>query len=181
MRFAFADPPYVGCSKLYDHPEAHVWDDPARHIELMAAMDAEYDAWALSLHEPSLRALLCGAPEGVRTAAWCKPFASYKRGVDPAYTWEPVIYRTVRGWNRDQPTTRDHLIEPPALAENITLQKGLAGAKPHRFWLWLFDLLGARPDDEFLDLFPGTEGGSRAWSNWRAHHPDSQTNLRLAP
>ena len=173
MRVMYADPPYLGCAKLYDHPEARVYDEPGAHVALMERMEAEADSWALSLHEPSLRILLPLAPEGVRIAAWVKPFASFKTGVDPAYTWEPVIYRTARTWSRDQSTVRDHV------SANITLEKGLVGAKPTAFWYWLFELLGARPDDEFTDLFPGTEGGSRAWSDWRAHHPDSQTSLAL--
>ncbi len=30
MRFAYADPPYLGCGKLYaeHHPHALDWDDP---------------------------------------------------------------------------------------------------------------------------------------------------------
>lgn len=40
MKFAYADPPYLGCAKLYkEHPEAHIWDDPETHRDLMARMD----------------------------------------------------------------------------------------------------------------------------------------------
>jgi hypothetical protein len=37
------------------------------------------------------------------------------------------------------------------------------GAKPAVFCRWVFDLLGAQPQDEFSDLFPGSGGVSRAW------------------
>lgn len=169
MRIAYADPPYLGCAQLYpEHPEASVYDDPDAHAEIMRVMDLNYDAWALSLHEPSLRVLLPLAPEGVRVAAWVKPFASFKPGVDPAYTWEPVIYRTARKWNREQPTCRDHVSAP------ITLKRGLTGAKPEAFCFWLFELLGASPDDKFTDLFLGSGAVTRAWDKWRA-----QTTLNL--
>lgn len=162
MRIAYSDPPYLGCSKLYpEHPEAHVYDDPAAHGSLMTMMDGEFDAWALSLSSPSLREILPLAPEGVRVGAWVKPFASFKPGVDPAYTWEPVIYRTARAWSREQRTQRDHV------SANITLQRGLTGAKPYEFCAWLFDLLGASHGDEFVDLFPGTGGVTEAWQQWR--------------
>ena len=124
----------------------------------------EYDAWALSLHEPSLKVLLPMCPEGVRVAAWVKPFASFKPGVDPAYTWEPVIYKTSRKWDREQMTVKDHVIC------NITLRRGLTGAKPEVFSAWMFGLLGATAGDEFVDLFPGTGGVMRAWESYTAQH-----------
>lgn len=173
MRIMYADPPYLGCAlRLYGDA---TYDDPAEHVALMETMEAEADAWALSLHEPSLRVLLPLAPGGVRVAAWVKPFASFKPGVDPAYTWEPVIYRTARKWSRKQPTTRDHI------AENITLKRGLTGAKPERFCFWLFDLLGASPSDEFHDMFPGTGAVSEAWAKWSGTRQDTaaQGSLRF--
>ena len=163
MRFAYADPPYLGCAHLYpEHPEAKRWDDPEAHAHVMEAMHRDCEAWALSLSMPSLRVLLPLAPRDVRVAAWVKPFASFKPGVDPAYTWEPVIYRTARKWSRKQSTCRDHI------SASIALEAGLTGAKPERFCFWLFDLLGATRDDEFHDLFPGSGQVSRAWDAWRA-------------
>lgn len=38
------------------------------------------------------------------------------------------------------------------------------GAKPAVFCRWIFDLLGATPADELVDVFPGSAGVSRAWS-----------------
>jgi len=51
---------------------------------------------------------------------------------------------------RKDPTWRDHLVC------NITLKKGLTGAKPEAFADWVFRGLNLKPDDEFHDLFPGT-------------------------
>ena len=39
----------------------------------------------------------------------------------------------------------------------------VVGAKPAGFCWWLFDLLGALPGDELVDLFPGSGGIGRAW------------------
>jgi hypothetical protein len=45
------------------------------------------------------------------------------------------------------------------------------GAKPAAFCWWLFDLLGALPGDDLVDLFPGSGGVARAWGL----HNTSQT------
>lgn len=39
----------------------------------------------------------------------------------------------------------------------------VVGAKPAAFSRWVFDLLGALPGDEFVDVFPGSGGVARAW------------------
>lgn len=160
MRFAYADPPYLGCGKLYknDHAEALSWNDIGTHRNLVERL-SEYDAWAMSLSSPSLSKILPLCPEDVRVAAWVKPFAVFKPNVNPAYAWEPVIFRGGRRGDRKRATVRDWL------AESITLKKGLTGAKPEAFAGWIFDLLGAEPGDEFDDLFPGTGVVSRAWAH----------------
>ena len=153
MRFAYADPPYLGMGKLYrEHPESHVWDDPDEHQRLIERLVYEYpDGWALSASSPSLPILAPMLPKGARIAAWVKPFAAYKRNVRVAYTWEPVIFWRGRTRSSDGAlVTRDHLAEP------ITLRKGLTGAKPERFCRWVLDLLGYKPGDVVDDLFPGT-------------------------
>lgn len=150
LAFAYADPPYVGCSHYYDHPDAARWDDPAEHVALMAQLDQDYDGWALSCSAPSLAVLLPGAPAGTRVAVWVKPFAAFKRNVRVAYTWEPVLWRRIAPRRDGDPVSRDHLAEP------ITLRRGLTGAKPDRFASWVMDLLGWQHGDELTDLFPGT-------------------------
>lgn len=40
------------------------------------------------------------------------------------------------------------------------------GAKPAEFAYWMFDLLGALPGDELVDLFPGSGGIGRAWAHY---------------
>lgn len=49
----------------------------------------------------------------------------------------------------------------------ITLRRGLTGAKPEAVCHWAFEIAGCRPEDELVDLFPGTGAVSRAWQTWR--------------
>lgn len=162
MKVAYADPPYLGMSRLYDHPDASVYDTLDGHAALIARLESEYpDGWAMSLHTPSLRQILPLCPEACRVAAWVKPFASFKPGVNPAYAWEPVIFRGGRKRNRQHRTVRDWV------SCNIALRKGLQGAKPEGFAFWLFDLMGLEVCDTFDDLFPGTGGVGRSWQIWQ--------------
>lgn len=150
MRVAYADPPYIGqAKKLYGCAEVD-------HAELLERL-AGYDAWALSASSTTLRELLPMCPDDVRVAAWVKPFAIFKPNVNPAYTWEPVIFRGARRGDRKRKTVRDHL------SCNITLKKGLCGAKPEPFCTWLFELLGLTAEDTLDDLFPGTGIVGRMW------------------
>lgn len=160
MRFAYADPPYLGTSKFgaahhYDehHEAAADWDNLQTHESLIAQL-ALFDGWAMSLSSPSLRHILPLCPEDCRVAAWVKPFAVFKPGVNPGYCWEPVVWRGGRTGKerggREVPTVRDYV------SANVLIQKGLHGAKPEAFCTWILDLLGYRDGDELADLFPGT-------------------------
>jgi hypothetical protein len=164
VKFAYADPPYLGQGKkLYGkhHDEAHVWDDPQTHQELIDRLVDEFpDGWAMSASSGSLRTLLPMCPDDVRVASWVKPFAIFKPNVGLAYAWEPVILRGGRKIPRDQKTVRDWV------AENITLKKGLTGAKPPRFCEWVFSMLNAQPGDELVDIFPGTGVVGETWRQW---------------
>lgn len=165
MRFAYADPPYLGLAvKFYpEHPQAAVYDTLEGHQALVERLCCEFpDGWAMSLHSPSLRQILPLCPEDVRVAAWCKPFASFKKGVNPGYCWEPVIFRGGRPrTDGSELTVRDYC------AVSITLQRGFRGAKPEAFVAWVLDLLGARPEDEVVDLFHGSGAVGRAIDAWR--------------
>jgi hypothetical protein len=170
VRYAYADPPYLGLAdKFYGrlHPEAAEYDDPATHQRLIDRLCGEFpDGWAMSLHSPSLRAILPMCPADVRVMAWVKPFASYKKGVNPGYAWEPVI---LRGGRRR--TDGSELTVSDYCAVPITLRRGFIGAKPERFVWWVLAALGVQRDDEFIDLFPGSGAVSRAWEAWRSQIP----------
>jgi hypothetical protein len=163
-RFAYADPPYIGqAKKHYDREEVC-------HESLVAQLQSEYpDGWALSLSSVSLEEILhiCRrvlGPNKVRTGAWVKPFCSFKKNVNPAFAWEPVIFRggRKRGTRIGLDTERDWC------AESITLRKGLSGVKPLGVCYWIFEMLGMEPQDEFCDLFPGSGAVTKAWEMWRA-------------
>ena len=156
MKVAYADPPYIGQARKHYGPDAR----EVNHVLLIEHLNT-FDAWALSLHTPSLRVILPMCPPDVRVGAWVKPFAVFKPGVNPAYAWEPVIFRSARTKrDRGEPTVRDWV------SANITLRRGTHGAKPTQFCMWLFDLLGLRPDDEFVDLFPGSGAVTEAWNEF---------------
>ena len=145
MIFAYADPPYVGQAKR------HYGDEEVDHEALIKKLVTEFpDGWALSCSSPSLRMLLPLCPEDVRVMAWVKPFAVFKPNVGVAYAWEPVIVRGGRKRTRRQLTVRDWV------SANITLKKGLVGAKPEAFYRWLLDVLNTQDEDEVVDMFPGT-------------------------
>jgi hypothetical protein len=154
MRFAFADPPYLGCGALYKahHSEAMVWDDPETHRKLIARLQDEYaDGWVMCLSSPSLKTILPMCPDDCRVGSWVKPFAAFKPNVTTAYAWEPVIFCGGRKRTRDEDTVRDWV------SSVITLQKGLTGAKPEAFCEWVLDLLNVDEREDTLDdLFPGT-------------------------
>lgn len=176
MKFAYSDPPYLGQGKkLYGdlHSHAHTWDDPETHREHIAWLcDTFPDGWALSASVPSLKVLLPMMPDDIRIASWVKSFSAFKKGVRPAYAWEPVIFRGGRNPGSGHPhappekggkqnTPKDFLITEDDIWEvlvcPITLRKGLTGAKPEAFCHWVLDLLNVQAGDKVVDVFPGTQ------------------------
>ncbi len=163
MKFAYADPPYLGCGKLYakHHIDAFDCDDPEFHCKLIGMLVEEYpDGWAMSLSSPSLRTILPMTPEDCRIGAWVKPFAVFKPNVTVAYAWEPYIFRGGRKRSRTQPTVRDWV------SANITLKRGLTGVKPKDFCNAIFETLNIEQGDEFVDLFPGSGAVTTAFEEW---------------
>lgn len=187
MRFAYADPPYLGCCGLYDH-EHHgggCWDNPNTHGELLSLLDT-FDGWVLHLSTPSLPTILRLLDErgiGGRVMAWVKPFAAFKRNVSVAYAWEPVIVCEVR-----KPVVRGIETMRDFIDESITLRRGFTGAKPERVCRWAFEVAGLQPDDEFHDLFPGSGAVSLAHKRWsedvlfnEGRPSDDETRLAFTP
>lgn len=188
IRCAYGDPVYLGFSAIYSkpgtpeyHPDAKRWDDPAEHIALMARMEAEFpDGWAMSASSDSLRVILPGAPPKTRVASWSRPAAGSLGVFRVAFAWEPVLYRTPTlarfgpGGEPNptvipRPTAMDWCVA--SVGHNSDVGGcGFRGAKPTRFCRWLFALLGlgGHPDDELVDLFPGSGAVTRAWQDYRA-------------
>ncbi len=172
MRFAYADPPYLGCCGLYDHRhDDGCWDDPDTHRRLIDRLLAEFpDGWALSASVPNLWDLLPMIPrQGTRLCQWSKTFSAFKRGVRPAFAWEPVVVHGGRNPHAGHPhppperngkqTTPKDFCEvwvPNGLLAPITLQRGLTGAKPEEVCQAILGWLNYQEGDELVDLFPGT-------------------------
>ena len=168
MKLGYADPPYPGCAHLYkDHPD---YAGEVDHTALLARLDAEFDGWALHTNSTTIghviRCADAASVDGYRVMAWVKPFAAFKRNVPVAYAWEPVIVKACR-----KPVIDESMVWRDWIAEGITMQRGLVGAKPEAVCHWVFNVLGADPDDDLCDLFPGSGAVSRAWDSWRAERP----------
>lgn len=161
-RFAYADPPYPTKSKRYyaGHPDYAGEVDHRRLVEQLAT--GGFDGWALSTSAAALPDVLALCPAGVRVAAWVRgerPTVAY----EALSAWEPVIYFGARRILTPVSDRRTDALVYAARAR-LTDPDRVTGAKPAEFCWWLFDLLGMRPGDELVDLFPGSGGVSRAWS-----------------
>lgn len=162
MKIGYADPPYIGCAHLYrDHPD---YAGEVDHAALIDRLESDFDGWVLhSSATPHSMTILAPLVEktGARWMSWVKGFAAFKKNVSVAYAWEPVIVKAAR-----KPVVSKRLVMRDWIQESITLRKGLTGAKPEAVCHWAFEMVGARPDDELHDLFPGTGAVSRAWKSW---------------
>lgn len=153
LRLAYADPPYPGRAHLYaDHPD---YAGEVDHHALIATL-TDYDGWALSTNAESLRWLLPLCPLEHRVLAWVKHTVTV--------SWEPVIVvsarkpQGVRDWIQCEPDSYQWRSKPDSY---------VIGQKPVAFCRWLFEWLGAHPDDEFDDLFPGSGQVMETWEDWR--------------
>lgn len=158
MRFAYADPPYYKCGKLYLHlhDEALIWDSKESHLDLIRRLCDEYsDGWALSCNPRDLQWLLPACPTDVRVCAWVKNYHQIRPNVSVQYAWEPVIIRGGRQIKGRNPMVRDWMSTP------AMKQTGTPGSKPHSFNRWVLTMLGYQEGDSLDDLFPGSGGMDR--------------------
>ena len=163
MRIGYADPPYPGCAELYrDHPD---YAGEVDHKSLLVSLQTQFDGWVLHTHVPGLRLMERSGwlPHDVRICVWTKPFAAFKKNVSVAYAWEPVIVKACR-----KPVVAGRAVMRDFIAEPITLKRGLTGAKPEKVCHWAFELVGAQPEDDLVDMFPGTGAVTQAWETWRS-------------
>lgn len=164
MRIAYADPPYIGCAHLYkDHPD---YAGDVDHVALLHHLENDYDGFILHASATptsmAVLSMMVSGIEGARWMAWVKGFAAFKRNVSVAYAWEPVIVKPAR-----KPVVSKRLVMRDWVECPITLRRGLTGAKPEKVCHWAFEMVGARPDDELIDLYPDTGAVSKAWSTWQ--------------
>lgn len=160
MRFAYADPPYLG--QAHRHYGKHAdYAGEVDHVELISRLQNDYDAWALSLSMKSLPTLLPMCPKDVLVLSWIKPIAP-PMGDKRMYSWEPVI---LHGGRRPTTPTRMHVVaSPPQFTFRPRPPEHVIGEKPREFCLWLFQCAGLSPNDEFIDLFPGSGALTSAWA-----------------
>jgi hypothetical protein len=157
VKFAYADPPYYKLGKRWYgklHTEAAEWDKKETHLALIERLINEYpDGWALSCNPAQLPWMI--KHDGIRVCAWAKTFHQIKP-TTVQYAWEAVLLYGGRKDNKRKPMVRDWM------SSSIALRKGLVGAKPLAFNLWILDLLNYQPGDELHDLFPGSHGMAEA-------------------
>jgi hypothetical protein len=162
LKIGYADPPYPGQSAKHyaDHPD---YAGEVDHKDLIACLQANYHGWVLHTSSTTLQHVLALCPNDVRVMAWVKPFAAFKRNVSVAYAWEPVIVSAAR-----KPVVSKRMVYRDWVSESITLKRDLTGAKPEAVCRWAFEVVGAHPDDELDDIFPGSGAVTRAWDAWRS-------------
>lgn len=157
-RVCYADPPYKGQSKK------HYGGEEVDFAGLLTELQT-YDAWALSCHANQLRDLLPLCPKRARVAIWNKPYATFKKGVNPTYAWEPVIFFSAHR-SMKQKFVHDFLVCSPVM------KAAIVGQKPLEFCFWLFEMLALRPGDEFVDKFGGSGAVKIAHDFWCANYAD---------
>jgi hypothetical protein len=164
-RFAYADPPYPGNARLYvGHPD---YAGEVDHAELLSRL-ATYDGWALSTSAAALPQVLAEAVAqdlSVRVGAWIRGARPHATARFPVSAWEPVIYVPVPSRVAGEPRRVDAIAHGVSVLR--TLPSRVIGAKPAAFCRWIFDLVGATPDDELDDLFPGSGIVGRTWALFR--------------
>lgn len=165
-KFAYADPPYIGQSaRLYGKHKDYAGE--VDHAKLIALLEDSFDGWALSCSMKSLPALMKLVPDDVLTLAWVKPNTAPPMGDKRHYSWEPVIMRPLR--NPAVPTMTHVVCNVEQYTFRQKPEGYVVGAKPGGFCYWLFKAAGLTPEDEFFDLFPGSEAVTDAWARYCNH------------
>jgi hypothetical protein len=171
VRLAIADPPYLGravrwygaggcgdgggANQADNHDQAHIWDDPETHKQLVHDLETEYDGWVIAMTVHSLSTYLSvvgtDSRNGIRVCVWHKP-SSITSGNRITNNWEPVLIRTPserKGWASKGPRISDVLVcNPPRIK--------FRGAKPAEWTQWVLALMGYKEGDIVDDLFTGS-------------------------
>lgn len=163
MRFAYADPPYLGQAKRHygNHKD---YAGEVDHAELIDDLESDYDGWALSMSMKSMPYIMKLLPDDILTLAWIKPIAP-PMGDHRHYSWEPVALRALR---RPVNYVKTHLVcSPPQFTFRPKPETHVIGEKPEEFCNWLFESAGLIPgEDELFDMYPGSGAVGAAWLMW---------------
>lgn len=152
LNLAYADPPYPGLARKYYRKES-TYAGEVDHKKLIKSLLA-FDGWALSTSRHALRAVLCYLPNDVFICPWIKTHRQFK-SYGPSNIHEYLIVKPAR-----------RLLNGPPDALYASAARGggkLKGRKPIKFVSWLFALLGAMPQDNLTDLFPGSNIVGKCW------------------
>lgn len=172
MRLAIADPPYLGRAERWYgrgrgykrgaataadvHPSASEWDQPARHAQLVADLERDFDGYAIAAAADSLAVYLAAAPQ-LRVMVWHRG-NSVPSGSRIANQWEPVLIRVPDGRNG-----RTHGLATADVLRSGVRQTGFLGSKPAEWTRWVLTALGYDTEtDTVTDLFPGSGAVTRA-------------------
>ena len=171
MKFCIADPPYLGRAVRWygeggcgngnghgqadNHPEAHIWDDPETHRNLVRNLQDSYDGWAIAMSVHSLSTYLSevetDSRNGIRVCVWHKP-SSYPSGSRIGNHWEPVLIKV--------PKERRGRTSGVAVKDVISCNPrniGFVGSKPSEWTRWVLDLMGYdHRVDDVDDIFHGS-------------------------
>lgn len=93
---------------------------------------------------------------------WIKPRTVW-RPVSVQWGWEPILIHGGRERGRARGMLRDWVECNPGEGGNT-----FTGAKPRAVCEFVFEALGLEPDDELVDIFPGSGAVGEAWDAWRS-------------
>jgi len=170
MKLCIADPPYLGravrwygaggCGNGYgggqadNHPDAHLWDMPETHINLVKELQDNYDGWAIAMTVHSLstymQAVETNSRNGIRVMSWVKPSA-VPSGNRIQNIWEPLLVQV--------PASRKNYKSGKSMQDVLKagpLRRNFVGAKPEAWTHWVLDAMGYQDGDEVTDMFGGS-------------------------
>ncbi len=183
-RFAYADPPYPGQAYRHyrDHPD---YAGEVDHEALIGDLERDFpDGWALSTSASALPYVLSLCPTseaspkrhraqggrgmklgtGVRIGIWRRTGCP-RPPSRVMWAWEPVIFRTPHWRTRHGGDFMEDIVY--ATQPRGFLGNEITGQKPPAFCHWVFDFLGMQPEDELVDMFPGSGAVGRCFEAWR--------------
>ena len=174
MKLCIADPPYLGRAEMFygatpkanmnvggninvmhkadNHPDAHLWDKPETHQQMVERLVKDYDGWAIAMVPDSLAHYLAWVPRRTRIAVWHDPRVM-PTGQHPRRRWEPVLVYI--------PDGRRRVVDVSCPVGDVLTcphsQGSFAGHKPRQWTRWVLDMLGYDPETDTVDdLFPGS-------------------------
>jgi len=141
-----------------DHPD---YGGEVDHKALIERLVAEFpDGWALSTSSKTLGPLVRLCPDDTRILSWVTLNPRFPPGGGLISAWQPCLMKRLR-------PPKDICLDVLVTSYPVGLFNAFLGGKPEEYCFWLFRCLGALPDDELVDLFPGSGAVGRAWDKYQ--------------